>query len=718
MSLCSECRFMLRQGVKGRVNSLQSRYCIPEATSRRLLATSTNTSARREDEARYRESSPRISASRDLERGQKGDLSRRAQNGRFSRKEKSLADALDAEMTLEQKRHYRMELLWLKDPAKLAQTVRKLLAQDNFPKALNLVRLASTDDNKPIMAWNVLVSYVAQKREFKSAFRLYNEMKKRRQFPDSYTVIHIMRGLAQQPVSKEQVKLALQLHDSLDAENSRVERLAIHTNAAMQVCINAGDLDTMWTLASKLPDHGKAAADEGTFGTILTSLRRAVETKAKTDPDYNEIVSRSIEDGRKIWQDAIRRWKRNSLNLDESLLCNYLMLLLLKPGRETSTEILSIMEETTGIGPNEDTSNEVLKGSLAPGNSRKLPRFVLPGRVLLSVLLKAYLPLCSYSGTSIRPAKSYWDFFTTRNTVIPDLDNYHSVLRIYAALGDSQNASEAIHEMLSTGDRMSAQTYGNLPKIAPGRTAYLLALTACSKETGAHRRRSRNIPRGFARTDADNRSKPDTAQLVHFSSADLEFASLGRANKVFDAMIHNSKPVPAKPIGKFLECAIVTHSARSVYAALLKIMPILDAMLSEMAGSGATNTTSPFSKRAYMGADGEDVAALAKLALETVRTLLSVKGREALGLDGMREDQPEMIKLRTWLRRLGQGSDEIVALRQPARLADANLTEMKHLEVFKEALRSKHAAMAKKRVVRGTVTRAFRSAASPKGRRS
>ena len=73
------------------------------------------------------------------------------------------------------------ELRWLKDPLKLGANIVALLRQDEFQKALELVRLASKDIQCTV-SWNHLVDYEMSKGRVTNASKIYNEVS----IPSSY----------------------------------------------------------------------------------------------------------------------------------------------------------------------------------------------------------------------------------------------------------------------------------------------------------------------------------------------------------------------------------------------------------------------------------------------------------------------------------------------------------------------------------------------------
>jgi hypothetical protein len=71
--------------------------------------------------------------------------------------------------------HILRELVWLKDPLKLAERTRQLLALGEIPKAFELVRLASRDAQCPI-CWNALLDHMMMYGRVKAAFQTYNDV--------------------------------------------------------------------------------------------------------------------------------------------------------------------------------------------------------------------------------------------------------------------------------------------------------------------------------------------------------------------------------------------------------------------------------------------------------------------------------------------------------------------------------------------------------------
>jgi hypothetical protein len=83
--------------------------------------------------------------------------------------------------------HIKRELVWLKDPLKLAERTRTLLALDDVPKAFELVRLASRDAQCPL-CWNALIDHMLAQGKVKAAFQTYNDVMNHHSFSSATRV--------------------------------------------------------------------------------------------------------------------------------------------------------------------------------------------------------------------------------------------------------------------------------------------------------------------------------------------------------------------------------------------------------------------------------------------------------------------------------------------------------------------------------------------------
>lgn len=71
--------------------------------------------------------------------------------------------------------HLKRELPWLRDPLKLLERTRTLLEEGNQFKALELVRMASKE-NQVTICWNRIIQHLLLEKKFDEALKVYNEV--------------------------------------------------------------------------------------------------------------------------------------------------------------------------------------------------------------------------------------------------------------------------------------------------------------------------------------------------------------------------------------------------------------------------------------------------------------------------------------------------------------------------------------------------------------
>lgn len=223
---------------------------------------------------------------------------------------------------------------YLMDPLQLANQVLNRLRTSDFDAAMRLIFASEKFEIKNIVSWNHCIDWLMAHGEVKRALKLYNDMKKRGHMPDSYTYTLLLRGLSEN-ISSTAAQEATKIYGSILAPNSTVTLNTIHTNAVINVCARAGDLDALWTVVSRLPDKGAGSPDKVTYTTILHALRenaiRAVARRLDaTKPQINELdpeserqnlLSEVVKQGRSLWEDISRRWRRADMQIDEALVC-------------------------------------------------------------------------------------------------------------------------------------------------------------------------------------------------------------------------------------------------------------------------------------------------------------------------------------------------------------------------------------------------------------
>ena len=407
----------------------------------------------------------------------------------------------------------KIELKWLSDPVKLAEHVHYTLRNSKPDKALDLCRLASKKQ-EVIVSWNHVVDWYMSKGKIDDALKVYNEMKKRAQFPDSHTYVLLLRALAKKPgfhsaeVKESNVVKALSIYNSMSSPTSRVKPSIFHTNAVLTVCRDALDMDALWGVVSKLPAHGAGAPDHQTYSIILTAIRLGAFGK-DPDPYLHNISARrtaAVQEGRKIWQEIIAKWRAGEIHIDEQLVCAMAQLLLFSKRMQDWDDVLSLVQQTMKIErlippldhsdrkaehvpqdndaresepePQEDSEGYTDTPSRKAFNSiQPLPRdaahpyrpttlaYVQPGNPTLSFLIEACTQLLIP-----KTAAKYWDHLTTTFDLKPDVANFHSQLRLLGKSRASAKAAQLVREGMPAAG------------IEPKNQTFRIAMSACVRD--------------------------------------------------------------------------------------------------------------------------------------------------------------------------------------------------------------------------------------------
>ena len=336
-------------------------------------------------------------------------------------------------------------------------------------------------------------------------------MKKRAQLPDSYTFTILFRGLSWYPHLSKTTSRALSIYQSMFAENSPVRPSIIHTNAVVNVCARAHDIDALLGIAADLPVHGSGAPNKLTYTIILNAMQSnaageydpQIASSRRYDSERMERIALAVQQGRRLWLEIKQRWMNGDLALDEDLVCAMGRLLLLGRKTQDLDDVLSLLEQTMGIprqiarltnpaprraeeASEPEDDSELLPDSLAnveletllssPKQKGKFPRSpsdpfappssgprstqsaVRPGRNTLSLVLEACIAL-----KYVRGAQNYWGLLTSPNShysIVPDGENYHMYLRLLRVQRASKLAVEFVDEMRSgklTGNARDVQ---------------------------------------------------------------------------------------------------------------------------------------------------------------------------------------------------------------------------------------------------------------------
>ncbi|EUC28721.1 hypothetical protein COCCADRAFT_108362 [Bipolaris zeicola 26-R-13] len=402
------------------------------------------------------------------------------------------------------------ELRHLQDPLDLAAFVKQELSKDRVEEMLQLVRMAS-HSMQCIVSWNHIIDHLLAKERVKDALKVYNDMKKRAQFPDSYTYTILLRGLSLNAHTSGVLSNALSVYHSLSAPNSRVEPSIIHTNAALKVCARAGDMDALWGVAGKIAESGPASANAITYITIINAIRQSLLINAPKGESEEETAARKergIIEARRMWEDIIGRWRNADLVIDEELVCAMGRLLLVGSRPRDWDDVLSLVEQTMDIprlvprlgtadrrkagfphlrAPNVLPQYRVDDEHLSPDNipargdeflplkpKGALPHslaFVRPGNNTLSIIQEACQKIVAN-----KAAQEYWDLLTDPRTykIVPDRNNLHMRLRNLRLNRASADAVQLLQE-----DMIGKN-------IAPRPGTFRIAMSTCVRDKNNH----------------------------------------------------------------------------------------------------------------------------------------------------------------------------------------------------------------------------------------
>lgn len=420
----------------------------------------------------------------------------------------------DAPVTQSEKRRMDRSLLFLGDPLKFSNHIHDLLyKRENVQSALKMVRYASKS-RSCVVAWNHIIQWHFKHDKPNAALKLYNEvcpptvdstrfansiqMKKRAQWPDSYTYTHLLSGLVEHWQHPTMLAKALNIYHSMSAENSRVRPLRIHTNLALNMCARTGDMDALWGVASRLADKGPQSADGVTYCIILSAIRRQALESMDTEESNDSLLARHFDEavlvGCRIWADIHRKWQHGDLEMHDKLVCAMGRLLLLSYQPKAWDAVLSLIERTENIPrmspviedtysrrvpalsePSAESPGSVgqlvlqsgAKASQNTDDSSQLDQFralfattettgdafdresrnvilALPTNNTISLLMETCQKLMNK-----KAADSYWKLLTSDKNfqITPDSDNFNCYLRLLRQSKSSNQALRLVQEM-------------------------------------------------------------------------------------------------------------------------------------------------------------------------------------------------------------------------------------------------------------------------------
>lgn len=434
------------------------------------------------------------------------------------------------------KQKAQQEMQYLRDPFRLADHVQKLLQHGEVQRAYDLVLVSANEGSRNIVSWNHLMDYHMSKGKVSDALKYYNQvctftelqyipsvlmqateqMKKRGTKPDSHTYMLMLRGLAQKFNDKNAVSQALSIYTSMKAANSTVTPSIIHHNSMLNVCNKAGDIDALFGVAGGMPEKGPNSPDAWSYAIILSALMSHVH-KLKTMYSVDDVkrekeIREVMKDGRKIWEDIIRRWRAGDVSIDERLVSTMARLLLAPDIRLDARAVFSLIHQTMnvpipGVAKVEmenaakaerrfmdkpepaliPISTDTPSDPLAPPDDLTAPLagYVKPGNSILNCLLQA-----AYQVRSRKMGDYYWNRFNHPQTAIPvDFGNLCEYLNLLALSHASTKAAETLGIFRDDPSKFNAN---NVAK--PSSWPFFLGMEAC--------RRDKNSKHAFSNANA------------------------------------------------------------------------------------------------------------------------------------------------------------------------------------------------------------------------
>lgn len=449
-------------------------------------------------------------------------------------------------------------------------------------------------------------------------------MKKRAQFPDSYTYTILLRGLSINAHFSGVLQKALSIYHSLSAPNSRVEPSIIHTNAALRVCARALDMDALWGVAAKIPETGAGAANATTYNTIINAIRQNMLLNppiGESEEGAAARKERSVLEARRLWEDIAGKWRNADLVIDEELVCSMGRLLLIGARPRDWDDVLSLVEQTMDVprlvprlgtierkeagfpqlrAPNVPDDYKFDDEHLAPGQTAtrgeefhpfagslaKRLAFVKPGNKTLALVQEACQKI-----VAPKAAQQYWDLLTDPATygIEPDLNNLNSRLRNLRQNRSSAAAVELLQkDLLAKGFK-------------PGPGTFRIAMSTCVRDKNNHN-------------------------------------SLKHASQILNAMTQTLEDADAKAVGMYAELALTFPLAKGndLIDALTYLAPIVKNLRLQLGVGGADRSARGVGATYLRGAERQD-------AINTLKKVYGVYDRLLLS-NMIPEEQKQVFK--------------------------------------------------------------------------
>ena len=300
----------------------------------------------------------------------------------------------------------------------------------------------------------------------------------------------------------------------MSAPNARVTPTIIHTNAILRVCARTLDMDALWGIAAKIPESGPGAANAITYTTILNAIRQSLLVDVPTGELEQEVAARrerGVVEGRRIWDDIIRKWRNADLIVEEELVCAMGRLLLIGSRPRDWDDVLSLVEQTMDIprlvprlgssarqeagiprlrapytpagyrfdddhlGPNKSPArgDEFLPVTThGVGSKTSSPlKYATPGNNTLSMVQEACQKVVANKASD-----EYWNMLTDPITynITPDVQNLDQRLRLLR-----QNRASAASIRTLKEDFLAK---GNMPRVG----TFRIAMSTCVRDKNNH----------------------------------------------------------------------------------------------------------------------------------------------------------------------------------------------------------------------------------------
>ncbi|OBS21095.1 hypothetical protein FPOA_07435 [Fusarium poae] len=364
---------------------------------------------------------------------------------------RSLEDGVEKSVSAEKEmlrieRVAKKELRYLgDDPWKFSQYVNQALEKGKFEEAYCVVKMGSRTLSL-VVPWTMLMDYMLQQQQLTKAIRIFNDMKKRAQFPNAQTYTTLFRGLARSQHPKLAVAEAVKQYNNL-LKDSRLEPNTTHLNAVLNVCNRAGDLDSMFAIVDTVNDSTRAVT-AFTYATIFNALRWNTNSDVKdlTDEQKQFNIRNSVQRAKVIWGEVMSKWRQGRLVIDEEVVCSMCRLMLMSSDIDDKREIFDIVEQTMNV-PNlskiqERSAVDARKTDPKTGAVAKKDGngfYATPGNNTLSLLLQV-VNLTKQSGIGIK----YWNFLVREYNIEPDRDCWMRLFSILKQARASAHATEIL----------------------------------------------------------------------------------------------------------------------------------------------------------------------------------------------------------------------------------------------------------------------------------